>query len=53
MRGSEGFSGQVCNPAPDLVMARCDEAYPLAIEGTTNGEFGVADVTVFGEVWGI
>ena len=34
-------------------MTRRDKAAPLAIEGVKNGEFGVADVTVIGEVWGI
>ena len=50
--GSEGFSGQVCAPVLELVMIRCDEAAPLAIEGVANGKFGVAEITVFGEVWG-
>ena len=30
-----------------------NKAAPLAIKVVTNGEFGVAAVTVFGEVWGI
>ena len=53
MRGSEIFAGQVYDPILELVMTHCDEAAPLAIEGVTNGEFGVASITVFGEVWGL
>ena len=53
MRGSEGFSVQVGNPVPELVMTRRDKASPLAFEGVANVKFGVAAVTVFGEVWGI
>ena len=53
VRGSEGFSGQVYDPSLELVMIRCDEAAPLAIEGVANGKFGVAEITVFGEVWGL
>ena len=34
-------------------MTRCDEAVPLTIEGVADLEFGVAAVTVMGEVWGI
>ena len=53
VRGGEVFDGQVCDPIPEIVMIRRDESAPLAIEGVTNGEFGVASVTVIGEVWGI
>ena len=51
VRWGEGFVKQVCDPVPDLVMTLCDEANPLSIEGVKNGEFGVAAVTVIGEVW--
>ena len=53
MRGSEGFAGQVSNPVPELIITCRDKAAPLAIEGVTNGEFGVASVIVIGEVWGL
>ena len=53
MRGSEGFSGQVCDPVPKLVMTRRDKATPLEIEGVTDFEFGVAAVAVIGGVWGL
>ena len=53
VRGGEGFSRQVCDPLPELVMNFLDEAAPIAIEGVTNGEFGVAAFTVIGEVWGL
>ena len=47
------ISGQVYDPVTELVMTRLDEAAPLAIEGAENRKFGVAAVTVVGEVWGI
>ena len=50
VRGSEGFDGQIYDPAPEFVMTRRDKAAPLAIKGMKNGDFGVASVTVFGEV---
>ena len=53
MRGSEGFAGQVCDPVPELIMTRRDEAAPLSVEGVENCKFGVAAVAVFGKVWGI
>ena len=53
MRRSEGFSGQVCDPVPELVMTRRDKSAPLEIKGVENGKFGVASVTVFGEVSGL
>ena len=34
-------------------MTRRDKASSFAVEGVANGKFGVADVTVFGEVWEI
>ena len=52
VRGSEGFSGQVYDPSLELVMIRCDEAAPLAIEGVANGKFGVAAITVLGRSGG-
>ena len=53
VRGSEGFSGQVYDPVPDLIMTCRDKATPIAVQGMANGKFGVVAVTVFGEVWGI
>ena len=53
MRGSEGFSGQVCNTFPELVITRSDKAAPIAVKGVTNVKFGVAAVTIFEEIWGI
>ena len=50
MRGGEGFSGQVCDPVPEVIMTRHEEAAPLAVEGVENCKFGVAAVTVFGKV---
>ena len=52
-RGVECFSGQVYDPVPELVMTRRNEDAPLAIKGMTYLEFGVVDVTVLVEVWGI
>ena len=51
VRGDEGFSGQVYDTVLELVMTHHAEAYPLAIEGVTNGKFDIADVKVIGEVW--
>ena len=51
VRGGEGPARQIRDPVTEIIMARRDEAAPLAIEGVTNGEFGVAAVAVFGEVW--
>ena len=48
MRGSEGFSGQICDPVLELVITRSDESAPLAVEGVADGKFGVAAVTLFG-----
>ena len=53
VRGGEGFPGQICDPVLEIVMTRRDKAAPLAIEGVTNGEFGVVAVTVLWEVWGL
>ena len=53
MSGGEGFSRQAYNPAPDIVMTRCEKAAPLSKEGVRNGEFDVAAITIIGEVWGI
>ena len=53
VRGSEGFYGQVCDPVPELIMTRRDEAAPLAFESVEDCKFGVAAVKVFGEVCGI
>ena len=53
MRGGEVFSGQFYDPVLEIVMTSRDKAAPLAFEGLTNGEFGVADVTIIGKVWGI
>ena len=50
--GGEIFAGQICDPVPELVMTRRNDAFPLAIKGVIDGEFGVAAVTVIGEVWG-
>ena len=36
MRGIEGFAGKVNDPVPELIMMRCDEAVPLAVEGMEN-----------------
>ena len=53
MSWSKGFSGQVRDPVTDLIVTRCDEADPLAVEVTENGECGVVAVTEFREVWGL
>ena len=34
-------------------MTHRDEAAPLSVEGAANDKFGVAAVTLFGEVWGV
>ena len=48
VRGGECFSGQVCNPVPEIVMTHRDEAASLAIKGMIDLDFGVASVTVNG-----
>ena len=53
MRGIEGFAGKVNDPVPELIMTRRDEAAPLSVKGVANSKFGLASVTVFGEVRGI
>ena len=53
MRGSEGFSGQVCDPVPELIMTRRDKAALFVFKGVANSNFGVATITVSGEVWKI
>ena len=50
MRRGESFSGQVCDPIPELIMTRRDKASPLTIEDVTNGGFCVAAVTLIGGV---
>ena len=53
VRGGEGFAVQVCDPVPEIIMTRRDEAAPIEIEGMTNSGFGVAAVKVIGEIWGL
>ena len=53
VRGGESPACQIRNPVMDLIVTRRDKATPLAVEGVANGNFGVAAVTVFGEVWGL
>ena len=53
MGGSEGFSGQVCYPVTELVVTRRDEADLFAVKGVTDGELGLAAITVCWEVQGI
>ena len=53
MRGGECFAGHVLNPVPELVITRRDETTPLSIKGVADSEFGVAAVTVMGEVCGV
>ena len=53
VRGGESFSGQVCDLVPELIMTLRDKAAPIAIKGVADVEFGVAAVTLIGEVWGI
>ena len=36
--GGEGFSSQVCNPVPDIIVTRCEEAAPLAVKGVADDE---------------
>ena len=49
VRGSECFSGQVCDPVLELVMTRCDKAAPLAIKGV-NIYFLVSTVNLKDQV---
>ena len=53
MRGGESPASQIRDPVTELIVTRCDEAIPLAVEGVANGKPGVAAVAVFGEVWGL
>ena len=53
MRGSEVFSGQVCNPVLDLIMTRRADAAPLEVKEVENCKFVIAAITEFGEVWGV
>ena len=46
-----GCINKICNPIQELAMTRREKTAPLSIEGMTNGEFGVASVTVIREVW--
>ena len=51
MRGGEGPASQIRNPVTELIITSRDEATTIAVEGVTNGEFGVAAVAVCREVW--
>ena len=51
VRGSENPALQIRDPVTELIVARRDEATPLAVEGVADGEFGVAAVVMFREVW--
>ena len=53
MNRCEGFAGQVRDLITELVVTRRDKASPLVVKGMEYGEIGVADVSVFGEVWGL
>ena len=47
MRGGEWPARQIRDPVMELIVTRRDEATPLAVEGMTDGEPGVAAVAVF------
>ena len=53
MNRCEGFAGQVRDLITELVVTRRDKASPLVVKGMEYGEIGVADVSVFGGVWGL
>ena len=53
MSGGERTARQICDPVTELIVARRDEAIPLAVEGEADEKPGVAAVAVLGEVWGI
>ena len=53
MRGGESPASQIRNPVTELIVTRCDEATPLAVEGVADVKPGVAAVAVFWEVWGL
>ena len=48
VRGGEGFTGQVRDPFPELVMTCRDKAAPITIEDVEILKFGVAAVTIMG-----
>ena len=49
--GGEGFSSQVYDPVPELIISRRDEAAPLAVKGVADCKFAIAAVTLIGKVW--
>ena len=53
MSRCEGLAGQVCYPATELIVRRRDEAALFTVKGVTDGEFGVASITMRWEVRGI
>ena len=53
MSRCEGLAGQVCYPVTELIVTRRDEAALFTVKGVTDGEFGVASITMQWEVRGL
>ena len=53
MSRCESLAGQVCYPVSELIVTRRDEAAPFTVKGVTDGEFGVASISMGWEVRGI
>ena len=50
MEGGEGFACQVCYTVTELVVTRRDKATLFSVKGVTDGELGLAVITVCWEV---
>ena len=50
MRGGEIFSGQVRNPATELLVTRRNKAEPLAVKGMADVKSFVAAVAAMREI---
>ena len=53
MSRCEGLSGQVCYPVTELIVTRRDKAALFTVKGVTDGEFGVASITMQWEIRGL
>ena len=52
VRGGECPARQICNPVTELIVARHDEATPLAVKGVADRESGIAAVAFLGRSGG-
>ena len=49
----EGLAGQVCYSVTELIVTRREEAALFTVKGVTDGEFGIASITMRWEVRGL